>query len=197
MIAKKRFYNLIKRILDIVLSACLIIFLSFPMLLIYAAVRLSSRGEAIFRQKRVGKDGRIFTCYKFRTMYRYSPNNVPTSSFLGAERYITPVGRVLRKTSLDELPQLFNVFKGDMSLVGPRPLIENEGEIHLLRKRCGVYRIRPGITGLAQINGRDGVGDIEKARYDAKYARTMGLVQDTKIIFGTLGIALQGKGVAH
>ena len=194
---KKTGYIYLKRLLDIIFSAVLIFFLSIPMLIIALAVKLTSKGGAIFRQKRVGKDGRVFTCYKFRTMYDTAPKNRPKASFTDAERYITPVGRFLRKSSLDELPQLFCVLKGDMSLVGPRPLIENEGEIHDLRRRCGVYEIRPGITGLAQINGRDRVTDTEKARLDVKYTRSLSLTEDTRIIFKTVGGALFGESAAR
>ena len=194
---KKGYYLFIKRFLDILLSATLILLLSLPMIMIAIVISVSSEGGAIFKQKRIGRNGRAFVCYKFRTMYRNAPKNLPTSHFVNAEKYVTPVGRILRKTSLDELPQLFNVLKGDMSLVGPRPLIEDEHEIHDLRSRCGVYRIRPGITGLAQISGRDRVTDVEKARYDVRYMKSMSFKGDIKIIFNTMGSAFFGKGVAY
>lgn len=192
-----RNYRPLKRILDLLFSALLLLFLSLPMLLIGVAVALSSKGGAIFRQERVGREGRIFVCYKFRTMYTDCPENIPTSEFSNAEKYVTPIGSFLRKTSLDELPQLYNVLKGDMSLVGPRPLIPHEGEIHELRRRCGVYRLRPGITGLAQINGRDEINDIDKARFDARYSRHVSLSEDARIIRQTLSEAFTGKNVAY
>ena len=164
----------------------LLFFLALPMGLIAVIIRMTSSGGALFRQRRVGRGGSEFICYKFRTMYENAPKSCPKSALASAEGFVTPVGRFLRRTSLDELPQLFNVLAGDMSLVGPRPLIKEEGEIHTLRHRCGVYRLRPGITGLAQINGRDEVSDIEKARLDSKYAHTVSLSKDTSIIFKTL-----------
>lgn len=187
-------YIIVKRILDILLSGLLLIFLALPMLIISFIIMLTSRGGAIFKQERVGKDGRIFVCYKFRTMYRWAPDGLPTARFENSRDYITPVGAVLRRCSLDELPQLLNVFLGDMSLVGPRPLIAGEGEIHRLRQRCGVYRIRPGITGLAQVNGRDEIEDIEKARLDVMYLRNISIAEDIKIIAKTVSGVVGGKG---
>ena len=186
-------YLFFKRALDIFFSTLLLFFLFIPMCAVALIICMTSEGGAIFRQRRVGKDGRVFTCYKFRTMYRYAPQSCPKSSFSDSERYITPVGRFLRRSSLDELPQLFNVLRGDMSLVGPRPLIEEEGEIHELRRRCGVYRLRPGITGLAQVSGRDSVSDIDKARFDARYAREVSLGRDTGIVLRTVLGAMGGK----
>ena len=147
-------------------SALLLFFLIIPMAVLGLLICTTSEGGMIFKQERVGMNGRIFFCYKFRTMYKSAPNDMPTAQFSNASDYITPIGRFLRKSSLDELPQLVNVLIGDMSLVGPRPLIPREGEIHSYRMRCGAYRIRPGMTGLAQINGRDMLGDIEKVRFD-------------------------------
>lgn len=166
------------------------------MAIIGALIFLDSEGCVIFRQRRVGMRGRIFTCYKFRTMYQNAPKSVPTGSFFDASLYVTPIGRLLRRTSLDELPQLFNVIMGDMSLVGPRPLIENEGEIHELRRRCGVYEVRPGITGLAQIRGRDSIDDIQKARLDVRYVRKMSFAEDARILLNTATVAVLGRDVA-
>lgn len=188
-----RAYLLLKRALDIVFSAVLLVLLSLPMVSIALAILLTSEGGALFRQERVGRGGRVFICYKFRTMYRWAPPSRPKSGFFDAEGYITPVGRLLRRSSLDELPQLFNVLKGDMSLVGPRPLIAEEGEIHQLRQRCGVYRLRPGITGLAQVGGRDSVSDIEKARLDVRYTRELSLVNDVGILFKTAFGMMTGR----
>ena len=186
-------YLIVKRIFDIFFSAVLMILLALPMCVIALAIVADSRGSAIFRQRRVGREGREFTCYKFRTMYTSAPVSCPKSKLCDAERYVTPVGRFLRRTSLDELPQLFNVLVGDMSLVGPRPLVAEEGEIHYLRQRCGVYRLRPGITGLSQISGRDEIGDMEKVRLDTRYVRGVSLVSDAKIILGTFRHAATGR----
>ena len=196
----KSLYKIVKRILDMTLSALLLALLAPAMLLIALAVRIDTEGNAIFKQTRIGKNGKPFTCYKFRTMYVTAPKNTPKSALLESESHITHVGRFLRRTSLDELPQLYNVLRGEMSIVGPRPLIAEEGEIHELRRRCGVTDTRPGITGLAQISGRDGITDIEKARYDAKYARNISLLTDVKIVFRTAGsimLADEISGVGH
>lgn len=192
---EKSIYGIIKRILDVILSSLLILLLLLPMAFIGITIRATSEGDAIFKQRRIGIDGRVFICYKFRTMYKYAPADRPTSDFPDAQDYITPIGRILRKTSLDELPQLFNVLLGDMSLVGPRPLIENENEIHDIRRRCGVYRVRPGITGLAQVSGRDRLCDIDKARLDIRYARNMSLAGDIRILLRTATGAVRGKDV--
>jgi O-antigen biosynthesis protein WbqP len=192
---KKRVYMFIKRALDMFFSFLLLVFLCLPMLIIALAIRLDSDGSILFRQNRVGKDGRVFVCYKFRTMHKNTPSYRPSSSFTDAHRYVTRVGAFLRRTSLDELPQLFNVLKGDMSIVGPRPLIIQEREVHKSRMENGVYSLRPGITGLAQVSGRDRVSDAEKVRLDTLYAHTVGLVRDARIIGMTIGRVLRGDGI--
>ncbi len=192
---KKRLYISIKRLLDVFFSLCLLGFLWLPMLCVAVAVRLDSDGDVIFKQTRIGKGGRPFTCYKFRTMYKHTPPDRPSSEFNDAHKYITRVGSFLRRTSLDELPQLFNVLKGDMSIVGPRPLIIAEREIHEKRMKNGVYSLRPGITGLSQVSGRDRVSDQEKVLLDTKYARSVSLLCDAKILGMTLGRVLRGDGV--
>ena len=191
--AKKK-YHVVKRSLAVIFSFILIVFLSLPMLVIWLAVRLSTPGKGIFRQIRVGKDRRLFTCYKFRTMYTSAPPCRPSSDFDDAEKYITPVGRFLRRTSLDELPQLFNVLRGDMSLVGPRPLILAEREVHEGRRENGVYILRPGMTGLSQVSGRDYVSDQEKVELDTKYLCEFGLMQDVRILAKTVAKVISGDG---
>lgn len=186
-------YLFLKRLLDVTFSLLLLVLLALPMLGIGAAVGLSSRGGILFRQARIGRGGKPFTCYKFRTMVREAPPNRPTADFPDAAHYVTPIGRLLRRTSLDELPQLYNVLRGDMSLVGPRPLIGEEHEVHRLRTEGGVYRVRPGMTGLAQIRGRDRLGDGEKAAYDIRYVEGLSLRQDLWIIGRTLGCVLSGQ----
>ena len=193
-ISSKKAYMVFKRILDVIFSAVLIVFLSLPMFIIWIAVRINSPGEGIFRQIRVGKDGRLFECYKFRTMYVSAPACRPSSDFSDAKLYITPVGRFLRRTSFDELPQLFNVFKGDMSLVGPRPLILAEKAVHEGRRQNGVYALRPGMTGLSQISGRDGLSDLEKVERDTQYLYGFGFIQDVRIIAKTLTAVISGEG---
>ena len=188
-------YLRIKRGLDIFFSALLLLFLLLPMGVIALLIIMDSPGGAVFRQRRVGQGGRTFLCYKFRTMYPHAPASCPTSAFEDAARYVTPVGRFLRRSSLDELPQLWNVLRGDMSLVGPRPLIPEEGQIHILRERCRVYRLRPGMTGLSQILGRDLLSDREKARLDSRYAHTVSFHGDCRILWRTLSRVWSGRGV--
>ncbi len=188
-------YSFFKRLLDIVLSLTALIVLA-PLLLVLALlVKLDSPGPALFKQKRVGRNEKLFDIYKFRSMYTSAPRDVATSELQNAESQITRVGRVLRKTSLDELPQLFNVLKGEMSLIGPRPLVPNEKDIHELRREKGAYRVRPGITGWAQVNGRDCVLPVDKARLDGYYADHMSFGLDVKIIIFSVICVLTARGV--
>ena len=193
---EKHVYATVKRVLDVFFSFLLLFFLALPMLLIWFSVRISSRGVGIFKQARIGKNGKSFVCYKFRTMYKDAPSNTPSSDFASVEKYVTPIGRILRRTSLDELPQLYNVMKGDMSLVGPRPLIFEETEMHRMRKEAGIYSIRPGLTGLSQINGRDSISDERKAELDRAYLEAFGFIQDVKIIGKTVTGVISGDGIA-
>jgi len=158
------------------------------------AIRLDDGGPVLFRQVRVGRGGRPFKINKFRTMAVKTPN-CPTASLGNPDRYITRVGRFLRKSSLDELPQLWNLILGQMSVVGPRPLIPEEGDIHELRHRWGVYAVRPGITGLAQVNGRDLVRDPEKAAMDRDYVRGFSIWLDLSILVRTVLVVLKAEGV--
>ena len=188
-------YARVKRVLDLFFSFILLFLLALPMLIIWIAVRIDSEGGGIFRQERIGRDGKPFVCYKFRTMYQSAPHNCPSARLDCPQRYITRVGRVLRRTSLDELPQLYNVLLGDMSLVGPRPLIAEEREVHRMRAENGSYRLRPGITGLSQISGRDTVTDSVKAELDGRYLAEFGLMQDIRILGATFGKVITGEGI--
>ena len=181
-----RRYMILKRILDFITASVATVFAAIPMGIIALAVRLDSGGEAFFRQKRIGRDLKPFYCLKFRSMRKDAPSYCATKELHGADDYITRVGRILRKTSLDELPQLFNILKGEMSFIGPRPLIPEETAVHALREQYGVYNLRPGISGLAQINGRDLVPDEEKAAMDREYLDKFSLKEDIKIFFGTI-----------
>lgn len=192
---EKIYCRYVKRTLDIILSFSLLTFLLLPMLLISVIIRADSEGAAIFKQKRFGRGGKAFICYKFRTMYKYAPPTKSAAELLDRDKYITRVGRFLRRTSLDELPQLFNVLKGEMSLVGPRPLICEEEEIHRKRMEQGVYSLRPGITGMAQISGRNLLGDDEKLAGDSYYLQNIKMGLDIKIIFRTLFKVAKGEGV--
>lgn len=189
-------YPYLKRGLDVLLSAILLCLGLLPMGIIALLIAANSAGGVIFRQQRIGREGRPFVCYKFRTMVAEAPEDRPTGAFPEAERYVTAVGRLLRKSSLDELPQLWNVLRGDMSLVGPRPLIPAEEEVHRLRERCGVYRIRPGMTGLSQIRGRDLLSDAEKARWDSRYAHSVSLPFDCRILWETALRVATGRNVS-
>jgi O-antigen biosynthesis protein WbqP len=173
-----------KRIFDFTVSLLLIILLSPAFLLIGIIIAIDAGNPVIYKQYRVGKDNKLFYIYKFRTM-KNNTRLAATSELTEADECITRSGRILRKTSLDELPQLFNVLIGDMSFVGPRPLIPEEEDIHALRLEHGVYAVRPGLTGLAQVNGRDKVSIEEKVRLDSEYVnnRTIGL--DIRIFLKT------------
>lgn len=185
----------IKRILDILFSAVLIVFLMPIMVIIGAAIRIESNGGAIFKQKRVGQNKKSFICLKFRTMRIDTPQNIPASKLSDPQKYITRVGKFLRRSSLDELPQLFNVLKGDMSLVGPRPLIFEETEMHERRENEGIYALRPGLTGLAQIKGRNLLLDNEKLENDKFYLENLKIRLDARILFLTVGCVFAGKGI--
>ena len=192
---KKIYCRYIKRFLDLALSLLLVIFLALPMLLIAVVIRCDSSGPAIFKQKRMGRGGRIFVCYKFRTMHINAPRCMPASNFRDSQKYVTRVGRFLRRSSLDELPQLFNVIRGDMSLIGPRPLICEEGDIHKRRMEGGVYALRPGITGVSQVSGRNTLCDEEKLRGDMYYLENIKMWLDVKIFFSTLLKVVKGEGI--
>jgi len=188
-------YCSIKRFCDAVLSFLGICVLLLPMILIAAAIYIDDPGKVLFSQYRVGRNGKRFKLYKFRTMKKNTPKYMTTAELQQSGCYVTNLGRFLRKSSLDEIPQLLNVLKGDMSLVGPRPLISDEYEIHAMRMRFGVYNIRPGITGLAQISGRDMVTAEKKLRLDVEYLQRFGLWTDLRILFATMPKILTRDGI--
>lgn len=185
-----------KRAFDFTVSLILIILLSPVFLLISLIVLIDAGTPVIFRQYRVGKNNKLFYIYKFRTMRR-GVKNVATAELKDSQKYITKSGRILRKTSLDELPQLVNVLIGDMSFVGPRPLIPEEKEIRELRKEYNVYSVRPGITGWAQINGRDSLTIKEKALFDKEYIDKQSVLFDIKILFKTVFVVLRRENIAE
>jgi len=189
-------YPKIKRGIDFVLSLCGIVVLS-PVLLVLALLVKTSRGPVLFKQKRVGKDKTFFEIYKFRSMYADTPKDVPTHLLDNPDRLITPVGKFLRRTSLDELPQLFNILKGQMSIVGPRPALWNQDDLIAERDKYGANACVPGLTGYAQIHGRDELPIPEKARLDGYYAKNMGFGLDVKIFFGTIFSVLRSDGVVE
>ncbi|MFR8012536.1 MAG: sugar transferase [Clostridia bacterium] len=185
-----------KRLFDFICSLVLLIILS-PILAIIALVILIDDGPpVIFRQNRVGKDERIFKIYKFRTM-KNGTRNAATHDLVESESAVTRSGKGLRKLSLDELPQLVNIVKGDMSFVGPRPLIPEEKGIRALRRARGVYSVRPGVTGWSQVNGRDLVDDETKAKMDQEYVQRRSLFFDLKILLKTVVVVLKRDGIAE
>lgn len=192
----KWYANFLKRGIDIVGSLIAIIILGIPMIIIAVCVKEEDpHAKVWFRQRRVGKYNKPFIIYKFRSMIDSAPHQVATEDFDNSREYITNVGRILRKSSLDELPQLFNVLKGEMSLIGPRPLIPNEKKVLKLRDRLGATSVLPGITGLAQVHGRDELNDEEKAKYDSEYASKISLKLDLYIFFKTILDVIQSKGI--
>jgi len=171
--------------------------LSIPLYVIcWAAVRSTSPGPAVHWSRRVGKDNCFFDMPKFRTMRTDAPQ-LATHLLAQPERYLTPIGALLRKTSLDELPQLISVWKGDLTLVGPRPALFNQDDLVALRTRYGVHRLVPGITGWAQVNGRDDLEIPLKVRYDAEYMEAQSLLQDLKIMALTVWRVIKADGVRH
>lgn len=182
---KKSVYTMIKRLIDIIMSSLGIIILSPLFLIIAILIKLESRGPVIFKQVRAGKDSEPFYIYKFRSMKMDAPNK-STNDFKDADIFITKIGKFIRKTSIDELPQLFNILKGDMSIVGPRPVILKEVNLIKLRKEYNIDSLLPGITGWAQINGRDNIGDQEKVSYDYEYLAKKSIRLDIYIIFMTV-----------
>ena len=187
--------NHIKRTLDIVLSLAGLAALWWLFPLIAAAIRLDSPGPVIFRQKRVGREGRFFYILKFRTMGTDAPEAVATHLLPDPGRYVTRVGRFLRRTSLDELPQLVNILRGDMTLVGPRPALWNQTDLLALREQNGSAALRPGLTGWAQIHGRDTLTTAEKARLDGAYAQNLCFSLDLYCLAATIPAVLLGSGI--
>lgn len=185
-----------KRFFDFVCSLLAIIILSPVLLALSVVILIDSGCPVMFRQKRVGLDNQLFDICKFRTM-RQGTRNAPTAELKEFNHCVTRCGRFLRKTSLDELPQLFNILWGEMSFVGPRPLIPEEQEIRSLREKSGVYRMRPGVTGLAQVNGRDLLTAEQKVAYDAYYVEHHTLRMDIRILLETVAAVLTGKGFAE
>ena len=190
-------YEHIKRIGDLIIASLAIVFLLPLLIITYVLIKLESPGPALFRQKRYGKDKKIFNVYKFRSMRTTAPRNIPTNDFHDAHTYITRVGRIIRKLSIDELPQLFNVLQGHMSLVGPRPVVLTETSLIDERDKHGANAVKPGITGWAQVNGRDELDDILKAEMDGYYVANYGLITDLKCILKTATAILFARGHAE
>lgn len=191
------FYTFIKRLIDLVLSLIAILVFSPIFILISILIKLDSKGSVLFKQERIGKNKTHFYILKFRTMRIDTPKNMPTHLLENPEQWITKMGKFLRKSSLDELPQLFNILKGEMSIVGPRPALWNQFDLIELRDQFKVNEITPGLTGWAQVNGRDELSIDDKVRFDKEYFDQMNLVFDFKCIILTLFKVFKSEGVVE
>ena len=187
----------IKRGIDIVLSFCGLIVLSPVFLILALMIKRDSKGPVLFKQKRVGMDKRYFNILKFRTMRTDTPKNMPTHMLDDPDAYITKIGHFLRKYSLDELPQILNIIKGDMAIIGPRPALWNQYDLIEERSKYGANDVRPGLTGLAQISGRDELPIDVKAKLDGEYVEKISLMFDIKMFFGTILSVLRHDGVVE
>lgn len=184
----------VKRFLDLFFSSVALIVLAVPMACIALVIRLTDHGSVFFVQQRMGRNGQRFAMYKFRTMKADAPAQCPTHLLTHPERYITRTGAFLRRTSLDELPQILNIWKGQMSFVGPRPALCTQEDLLALRRQSGADRLRPGLTGWAQVNGRDRLDTAEKAHFDGEYRRRIGFLFDCKCVVRTVSVILRGDG---
>lgn len=191
------YQNIIKRIIGFLMALILVILLSPILLLIAIAIKYESKGPVLFKQKRVGKHKKLFEIYKFRSMRTDTPKDQPTHLLQNPESYITKVGGFLRKTSLDELPQLFNILKGEMAWVGPRPALWNQYDLIEERDKYGANDVMPGLTGWAQINGRDELEIPVKAKFDGEYVEKCSFLFDLKCFFGTFIRVAKQDGVVE
>ena len=189
--------HFIKRLIDVILSGIGIVLLALPMLIVAIAIRVDSPGPALVRQKRVGIHKSHFYILKFRTMRIDAPQDVPTHLLRDTHKWLTGIGGFLRRTSLDELPQLFNIFCGHMSVIGPRPALWNQDDLIAERDKYGANDVLPGLTGWAQINGRDELDIPVKARFDGEYVEKMSFLFDCKCFFRTITAVLKAEGVAE
>lgn len=188
-------YKIVKRWIDIIGAICGLIFL-FPLFVILALViKLDSKGPILFRQKRLGRDKKEFYILKFRTMKQDTPANIPTHQLRDAKQYLTRSGKWFRKMSLDELPQLVNILKGDMSFIGPRPALWNQEDLIEKREQYGANHVPVGLSGWAQVNGRDKLSIEEKAKLDGEYARQFGFFMDVKCFLWTIQCVIKKEGI--
>ena len=191
------YINFFKRAIDIILSFIGIVVLAIPMLIVAIIIKLDSPGPVFFKQKRVGKNKKYFTIIKFRSMPVTAPHDMPTHKLENSEQMLSKFQRFERKMSLDELPQLFNILKGDMSIIGPRPALWNQEDLIAERDKYGANSVRPGLTGLAQISGRDELEIPVKAKLDGEYIEKMSFLFDCKCFFGTITAVLKHDGVVE
>lgn len=190
-------YAGIKRTADFILSLILLAILSPLFLIIAIMIKTDSKGPVFFKQRRIGKNKKEFYILKFRTMRSDTPSNMPTHLFKNSKYFITKSGIFLRSTSLDELPQLINIIKGEMSIIGPRPALWNQYDLIIERDKYGANDITPGLTGWAQINGRDAISIEDKARYDGEYVQNFGIIMDTKVFLRTISFVLNRTGIVE
>lgn len=194
---KKPIYSFFKRVFDIFCSFLAIILLALPMLIVAIAIKIDSKGPVFFKQDRIGKKKKIFKILKFRSMYVDTNPNAPTHQLGNANSHITKVGKFIRKTSIDELPQLFNIFIGQMSFVGPRPALWNQDDLVAERDKYHANDIKPGLTGLAQISGRDELEIPVKAKFDGEYVQKRGFFYDIGLLFKTFFSVFKHEGVVE
>ena len=187
----------VKRFLDIILSLAALVVLIIPMMIFAAIIKLEDKGPALFKQKRVGIHKKFFSMYKFRSMKMSTPHDVPTHLLDNPEQYILKCGQWMRKYSIDELPQIINILKGDMSIVGPRPALWNQDDLIAEREKYGANDIKPGLTGWAQINGRDELEISEKARFDGEYVKRESFLFDCMCLFRTVIKVSSHEGVVE
>lgn len=186
-----------KRVIDLILSFLGIVVLALPMLILAIVIKCDSKGPVFFKQKRIGIHKKTFMILKFRTMRTDTPHDAPTHELADPKKWITKVGGFLRKTSLDELPQIFNIFVGQMSIIGPRPALWNQDDLIAERDKYGANDVKPGLTGWAQINGRDELEIPVKAKLDGEYVEKMSFLFDCKCFFGTIFSVLKSDGVVE
>ncbi len=191
------YVHFFKRVIDFILSLIGLIVLSPVFLILCIWIKVDSKGPILFKQKRFGKNKSFFYIYKFRTMYIDTPKDMPTHMLSNPDQYITNAGKFLRKTSLDELPQIINILKGEMAIIGPRPALWNQDDLIEERDKYHANDIRPGLTGWAQINGRDELEIDVKARLDGDYVKHMSFLFDIKCFFGTITSVLKSDGVVE
>lgn len=189
--------HFVKRMLDMILSFCALVVLAIPMAVVAVMIKLDSKGPVLFWQKRVGIHKETFMMPKFRSMYTETPAEMPTHLLNDPERWITPVGKVCRKLSIDELPQIWSILTGKMSIIGPRPALWNQFDLIKERDKYGANDVRPGLTGWAQINGRDELEIPVKAKLDGEYVEKMSFLFDCKCFFGTILAVLRHDGVVE
>lgn len=190
-------YKYLKRPLDFLISLIALVILGPVFLIIALWIKLNSKGPVFFRQKRIGKNKELFKIYKFRSMRTDTPSDMPTHLLNDPDEFITSSGKFLRKTSLDELPQLINIIKGDMAIIGPRPALWNQYDLIEERDKYGASDVRPGLTGWAQINGRDELEIPVKAKLDGDYVQNISFLFDLKCFFGTITSVLRSDGVVE